>query len=234
VAGADDQLPADDAADDDAAHDASDDAAHDDASDDEASDDAAHVLPPARPPPPTASPLAPPSFAPPVAPADDDSDHSAHNPADDPLTPPGSSPLAPPEPSAGAPPPRSSAEARSPEPPAGAPPPRLRKAQREIPDSEEADQNPSFFSDAEDDGDPEAALVAEQDRSDLWQAFATLSERCRNLLRVVAVTPLESYTAVAESLGMRVGSIGPTRSRCLEHLKRALKALSSVPETTGS
>jgi RNA polymerase sigma factor (sigma-70 family) len=110
----------------------------------------------------------------------------------------------------------------------------LRKAQREIPDSEEADQNPSFFSDAEDDGDPEAALVAEQDRSDLWQAFATLSERCRNLLRVVAVTPLESYTAVAESLGMRVGSIGPTRSRCLEQLKRALKALSTVPETTGS
>jgi len=110
----------------------------------------------------------------------------------------------------------------------------LRKAQREIPDSEEADQNPSFFSDAEDDGDPEAALVAEQDRSDLWQAFATLSERCRNLLRVVAVTPLESYAAVAEALGMRVGSIGPTRSRCLENLKRALKALSSVPETTGS
>lgn len=110
----------------------------------------------------------------------------------------------------------------------------LRKAQREIPDSEETDQNASFFGDTEDDGDPEAALVAEQDRSDLWKAFATLSERCRSLLRVVAVTPLESYTAVAEALGMRVGSIGPTRSRCLEHLKRALKALSSVPETTGS
>ena len=109
----------------------------------------------------------------------------------------------------------------------------LRKAQREIPDSEETDQNVSFFGDAEDDGDPEAALVAEQDRSDLWQAFATLSERCRNLLRVVAVTPLESYAAVAEALGMRVGSIGPTRSRCLEHLKRALKALTSVPGTAG-
>ena len=70
-------------------------------------------------------------------------------------------------------------------------------------------------------------MVAQQDSSDLWQAFATLSERCRNLLRVVAVTPLESYAAVAEALGMRVGSIGPTRSRCLEHLKRALKAQAS-------
>ena len=108
----------------------------------------------------------------------------------------------------------------------------LRKAQREVPDSEEAEENVSFFSDAGDDGDPEAALVAEQDRSDLWQAFATLSERCRNLLRVVAVTPLESYAAVAEALGMRVGSIGPTRSRCLEQLKRALKALSTMPEAT--
>lgn len=110
----------------------------------------------------------------------------------------------------------------------------IRKAQREVPDSEEAEENVPFFGDPEEAGDPEAALVAEQDRSDLWQAFATLSERCRNLLRVVAVTPLESYAAVAEALGMRVGSIGPTRSRCLEHLKRALKALNTVPETAGS
>ncbi|MEY9933055.1 RNA polymerase sigma factor (sigma-70 family) [Catenulispora sp. GP43] len=108
----------------------------------------------------------------------------------------------------------------------------IRRTQREVPDSEEAEANVSFFGDSEDDGDPEAALVAQQDSSDLWQAFATLSERCRNLLRVVAVTPLESYAAVAEALGMRVGSIGPTRSRCLQHLKRALKALSTVPETT--
>lgn len=108
----------------------------------------------------------------------------------------------------------------------------IRKTQREVPDSEEAEGNVSFFNDSEDDGDPETALVAEQDSSDLWQAFATLSERCRNLLRVVAVTPLESYAAVAEALGMRVGSIGPTRSRCLEHLKRALKELTAVPETT--
>jgi RNA polymerase sigma factor (sigma-70 family) len=108
----------------------------------------------------------------------------------------------------------------------------IRKAQREVPDSEEAEANVSFFGDSDDDGDPETALVAEQDRTDLWLAFATLSERCRNLLRVVAVTPLESYAAVAEALGMRVGSIGPTRSRCLEQLKRALHAVTTMPETT--
>ncbi|WP_194893637.1 RNA polymerase sigma factor [Catenulispora pinisilvae] len=109
----------------------------------------------------------------------------------------------------------------------------IRKTQREVPDTPETAEKASFFGDSDDDGDPETALVAEQDRTDLWQAFATLSERCRNLLRVVAVTPLESYAAVAEALGMRVGSIGPTRSRCLEHLKRALKALTTVPGTTG-
>ena len=108
----------------------------------------------------------------------------------------------------------------------------IRKAQREVPDSEEAEGNVSFFGDSDDDGDPETALVAEQERNDLWQAFATLSERCRNLLRVVSVTPLESYAAVAEALGMAVGSIGPTRSRCLAHLKRALAAVTTVPETT--
>jgi RNA polymerase sigma factor (sigma-70 family) len=108
----------------------------------------------------------------------------------------------------------------------------IRKAQREVPDSEEAEASVSFFGDSEDDGDPQTALVAEQDRSDLWQAYATLPERCRNLLRVVAVTPLESYAAVATALGMRVGSIGPTRSRCLEQLKRALRAAATVPETT--
>jgi RNA polymerase sigma factor (sigma-70 family) len=110
----------------------------------------------------------------------------------------------------------------------------IRKARREVPDTGETEEKPPFFGDSEDDGDPEAALVAQQDSSDLWQAFSTLSEKCRNLLRVVAVTPLESYAAVAEALGMRVGSIGPTRSRCLEQLKRALKALTTVPETTGS
>ncbi|WP_194924827.1 RNA polymerase sigma factor [Catenulispora pinisilvae] len=109
----------------------------------------------------------------------------------------------------------------------------IHKTRREVPDSEETEDKAPFFSDSDDDGDPETALVAEQERTDLWQAFSTLSERCRNLLRVVAVTPLESYTAVAQALGMPIGSIGPTRSRCLEQLKRALKTVTSVPERTG-
>jgi RNA polymerase sigma factor (sigma-70 family) len=110
----------------------------------------------------------------------------------------------------------------------------IRKAQREIPDWHATEGRVSFFGDSEDDGNSEAALVADQVLSDMWTAFATLSERCRNLLRVVAVTPLESYAAVAEALGMRVGSIGPTRSRCLEQLKRAYRSLNAAHDAHGA
>ena len=111
----------------------------------------------------------------------------------------------------------------------------IRRAQREIPDGGDAaeDEGAGGFFDVLAGGDPEAVVVADEDRMDLWTAFGSLTDKCRNLLRVVAVTPLESYAAVAEALGMRIGSIGPTRSRCLEHLKRALKALNTVPETAG-
>jgi RNA polymerase sigma factor (sigma-70 family) len=114
----------------------------------------------------------------------------------------------------------------------------IRQGHREIPDggdSAEAGNGEGavgFFDGAET-GDPEAAVVADEERSDLWAAFSSLTDRCRNLLRVVAVTPLESYSAVAEALGMAVGSIGPTRSRCLEQLKRALKAASTVAGAAG-
>jgi DNA-directed RNA polymerase specialized sigma24 family protein len=34
-------------------------------------------------------------------------------------------------------------------------------------------------------------------------------------------TPLASYEEVAEAVGMPIGSIGPTRQRCLERLRCA-------------
>jgi RNA polymerase sigma factor (sigma-70 family) len=69
---------------------------------------------------------------------------------------------------------------------------------------------------------PPEALVLESERDrTLWQAFAQLSERCQRLLRVVVVVspPYEEAAAVLE---MPVGSIGPTRARCLERLRRNL------------
>ena len=56
----------------------------------------------------------------------------------------------------------------------------------------------------------------------LWQHIAQLPERCRALLRVIAFADRPDYAAVAESLGMPIGSIGPTRGRCLAKLRLQL------------
>lgn len=54
------------------------------------------------------------------------------------------------------------------------------------------------------------------------EALAELSERCRMILRMLAAAPPPSYADVAGALDMPVGSIGPTRARCLDRLRRAL------------
>jgi RNA polymerase sigma factor (sigma-70 family) len=74
----------------------------------------------------------------------------------------------------------------------------------------------------------QAVLEAEQTRLDaaraeqIWQALADLSPRCRQLLRVLMASPPPSYAEIAAALGMPVGSIGPTRARCLQRLRQKL------------
>jgi RNA polymerase sigma factor (sigma-70 family) len=64
-------------------------------------------------------------------------------------------------------------------------------------------------------------LTKERDVA-LWQAFAGLPERCQKLLRVLMVDPPPSYVDVSASLEMPIGSIGPTRARCLDRLRGLL------------
>jgi RNA polymerase sigma factor (sigma-70 family) len=64
-------------------------------------------------------------------------------------------------------------------------------------------------------------LADERDRA-LWQAFAGMPDRCQRLLRILMADPPPSYQDVAETLTMPVGSIGPTRARCLERLRTLL------------
>jgi hypothetical protein len=66
-------------------------------------------------------------------------------------------------------------------------------------------------------------LAAEEQRA-LWAALRTLDPRCQALLRIVAFVPRPDYDLVAERLGMRRGSVGPTRLRCLDKLRVALRA----------
>jgi RNA polymerase sigma factor (sigma-70 family) len=63
-----------------------------------------------------------------------------------------------------------------------------------------------------------AMLVAERDAA-LWQVFDELPDPCRRLLRVLVADPPPAYAEVADALGMPIGSIGPTRARCLAKLR---------------
>ena len=72
--------------------------------------------------------------------------------------------------------------------------------------------------------DPEGMVVRSQDQRVLWRHFKTLPDRCQRLLRVVALAERPDYAQVAEALAMPVGSIGPTRGRCLAKLRAALTA----------
>lgn len=72
-----------------------------------------------------------------------------------------------------------------------------------------------------------AATTDDSDRVDtlMWidAGLATLGERCRALLQLLYLSGAEpSYEEVGRRLGMPVGSIGPTRQRCLSQLEAAL------------
>jgi RNA polymerase sigma factor (sigma-70 family) len=69
---------------------------------------------------------------------------------------------------------------------------------------------------------PEGQVVLDDDNERLWSSLARLTERCQRLLRIVAAEARPDYSAIATELGMPVGSIGPTRGRCLEKLRREL------------
>lgn len=70
-------------------------------------------------------------------------------------------------------------------------------------------------------GPAESAETSDEGRR-LWRHVATLSPRCQTLLRVIAYASTPDYATISTALGMPVGSIGPTRGRCLAALRRAL------------
>jgi RNA polymerase sigma factor (sigma-70 family) len=68
----------------------------------------------------------------------------------------------------------------------------------------------------------DARLLEGERNAALWRAFAGLPARCRGLLRLLVADPPPSYEDVGAALEMPVGSIGPTRARCLEQLRGRL------------
>ena len=85
------------------------------------------------------------------------------------------------------------------------------------------------------DADVEADLLAVERRQALRDGFAELTDQCKRLLTKLMTDPPPSYQDVSEELAMPVGSIGPTRIRCLEKLRKtpALSAFLGSPATRG-
>lgn len=68
---------------------------------------------------------------------------------------------------------------------------------------------------------PGEQLERDEHRQAVAIAFERLSERCQQLLRLLVVDPPSSYEEISELLELPIGSIGPTRARCLEAMRSA-------------
>ena len=69
----------------------------------------------------------------------------------------------------------------------------------------------------------EQTATTDDESRRLWVAVGALNERCQRLLRIVAFEDRPDYARIAEDLAMPIGSIGPTRQRCLAKLRAVLE-----------
>jgi len=97
----------------------------------------------------------------------------------------------------------------------------LRRASRDLPTGDMHLVEPRTYISAPDPA-PDSELLRRERDEDLWNAIGKLPGNCRNLLRLLLVDPPPSYSEVSAALDIPVGSIGPTRARCLEHLRRSV------------
>jgi RNA polymerase sigma factor (sigma-70 family) len=95
----------------------------------------------------------------------------------------------------------------------------LQGRKRVVPTDDEV-RNPMFASFVDED---EIELAAER-RAAVRQALDGLPPRQRTLLRLLHSEREPSYDAISAQLGMPVGSIGPTRGRALERLRKEIHA----------
>lgn len=83
--------------------------------------------------------------------------------------------------------------------------------------------DPAELPDVAEEMTPEELVLQYQQQRQAQDALARLGERCRRLLRYLYQDRADpSYTEIARLMGMTVGSIGPTRARCLEKLRKLM------------
>jgi DNA-directed RNA polymerase specialized sigma24 family protein len=82
-------------------------------------------------------------------------------------------------------------------------------------------------------GMTEHELLAAERHAALREAFTRLPPCCQRLITVLIEDPPVPYAQISARLGIPVGGIGPSRSRCLEKLRRdpAIAALINAEAT---
>ncbi|SRR5258706_1737989 len=72
----------------------------------------------------------------------------------------------------------------------------------------------------------ESLVLQTQEEQMLREAMRSLTPQCRRLVELLFFeTPPRPYAAVAAELGLALGSIGFTRQKCIERLRRSLHEL---------
>jgi RNA polymerase sigma factor (sigma-70 family) len=77
----------------------------------------------------------------------------------------------------------------------------------------------------------EQEVLAAERHAALREAFTHLPPECQRLVAMLTADPPLPYAEISTKLDMPVGSIGPTRSRCLDRMRR-YPALAALIDTT--
>ena len=81
----------------------------------------------------------------------------------------------------------------------------------------------AFSSPAGHQPDVDERLLADERAQAVRAAVSQLPSRSQRLLELLMADPPASYTEISDQLGLPIGSIGPTRGRCLERLRLLLQ-----------
>lgn len=98
---------------------------------------------------------------------------------------------------------------------------RIRRASSRYDSAVDLDLNLDELVRAEDASAEEEVLRAEK-FTKLIEVLNGMESKCRNLLKALYLSEDVSYADLATSLGLPIGSIGPTRARCIEKLRKLL------------
>lgn len=100
-----------------------------------------------------------------------------------------------------------------------------RRAKREVVDDEIADRRDAERADQLLDLDEH--LLADETQAEALRAFRRLGDGCQELLALLCSDPPLDYRTISELTGRAVGSIGPTRQRCLGRLRELMELTSA-------